>query len=803
MSLRDRSQTQTFIPYADDSSTTFVLPNDDDPVTADGLAAFERPMTDTLINAEVSLPHDERIQSAKVISRVVDENGHYLGLYDDNPILNTLMYNVKFSDGTVKEYTANTIMENVFSQVDEEGRSHALFDSIVDHRKSSDALSIDNAYITTKSEKKRLRKTTIGWELLIAWRNGSESWVPLKDMKHSNPLEVAEYAVSKGIHTEPAFSWWVPYTLRKRDVIISSVRSRIKKMNHKYGVQVPKTIEEAYKLDEANNNHLWRHAIDREMENLKVAFDILLEGKEPPPGYTKTSGHIIFDVRMTMERKARWVKDGHKTPDPSWSTYAGVVSRESVRITLTYAALNNLKVCGADIQNAYLQAPTSEKHYIICGPEFGLENVGKKALIVRALYGGKSAGADYWRHVRSAMEEMNFQSCKADPDVWIRPGTKSDGTTYWQYVLLYTDDILAIMEEPEKFLREELGQRFTLKEKSIGPPTQYLGNKVSEVELENGVKCWSFSSSQYIQNAVKNIEKRLHLRGETLPGRGSAPWPSNYRPEIDISPELSEENANYFQSLIGVLRWIVELGRIDLTMETSALASMMAMPRQGHLNAVLHMFNFLKKHHNGVLVFDPSIPTIDKTKFRAEDWSATPYGNCFEEIPSNAPISRGIGFLMRALVDSDHGGDLIIRRSRTGFIIYLNSSPIYWFSKKQTCIETSSFGAEFTAMKQCCEYIRGLRYKLRMMGIEVSEPAYVFGDNQSVLANTTIPHSSLKKKSSSIAFHFVREGVARSEWRTAYLNTNYNPADMLTKSLPGGEKRNRFTSYVLHYFTKD
>ena len=121
---------------------------------------------------------------------------------------------------------------------------------------------------------------------------------------------------------------------------------------------------------------------------------------------------------MTLERKCWWVKDGHKTPEPSWSTYAGVVSRESVRIPLTYAALNDLSVFGADIQNVYLQAPSSEKHYIICGEEFGLENVGKRAIIVRALYGGKSAGADYWRHVRQAMESLEFVSCKADPDVW-------------------------------------------------------------------------------------------------------------------------------------------------------------------------------------------------------------------------------------------------------------------------------------------------------------------------------------------------------------------------------------------------
>ena len=88
---------------------------------------------------------------------------------------------------------------------------------------------------------------------------------------------------------------------------------------------------------------------------------------------------------------------------------------------------------------------------------------------------------------------MGFKSCKADPDVWMRPGTIDDGSEYWQYVLLYTDDILVIMCDPKTFLRQEIGSRFTLKESSIGPPTQYLGNKVSEVVLEIGRSAWSFN----------------------------------------------------------------------------------------------------------------------------------------------------------------------------------------------------------------------------------------------------------------------------------------------------------------------
>ena len=86
-----------------------------------------------------------------------------------------------------------------------------------------------------------------------------------------------------------------------------------------------------------------------------------------------------------------------------------------------------------------------------------------------------------------------------------------------------------------------------------------------------------------------------------------------------------------------------------------------------------------------------------------------------------------------------------------------------------------------------------------MMGNPVELPTYIFGANQSVLVNSPKPHSSLKKKLSSIAFQFVREGAAKDEWRVAYLNTNYNPADMANKWLDGGDKRSRFTSYLLHY----
>ena len=102
-------------------------------------------------------------------------------------------------------------------------------------------------------------------------------------------------------------------------------------------------------------------------------------------------------------------------------------------------------------------------------------------------------------------------------------------------------------------------------------------------------------------------------------------------------------------------------------------------------------------------------------------------------------------------------------------------------------------------MKQCCKYIRDLVYKLRMVGIPCEGSAYIEADNQSVLVNTTIPDSTLKKKSQSIAYHIMREKSARDEWSTAYVSTHDNQADLITKQLPAGEKRRGFVMDLIHH----
>ena len=105
------------------------------------------------------------------------------------------------------------------------------------------------------------RCNTIGWQLCCQWKDGSTSWEKLSDLKESHPIETAEFAVTAGIDHEPAFNWWVPHVLKKRDRIISMVKrrsARYLKRTHKFGIKVPKTVQEAHDLDQNNGNTFWK-----------------------------------------------------------------------------------------------------------------------------------------------------------------------------------------------------------------------------------------------------------------------------------------------------------------------------------------------------------------------------------------------------------------------------------------------------------------------------------------------------------------------------------------------------------------
>ena len=209
--------------------------------------------------------------------------------------------------------------------------------------------------------------------MLLQWKDGSTTWVSLKGMKESYPVQVAKYCVNSRISADPAFVWWVPYVLKKRNRIIAKINSKYWIRTHKFGIRVPKSVQEAKRIYEQNGDTLWWDSICKEMENVRVSFEEFEGDKSQlSPGYQEVGCHMIFDIKMgeNFRRKSRMVAGGHTTETPATLTYASIVSRDSVKIALTIAALDNLKVLVCDIQNAYLTSKCREKIWTIAGPEF-------------------------------------------------------------------------------------------------------------------------------------------------------------------------------------------------------------------------------------------------------------------------------------------------------------------------------------------------------------------------------------------------------------------------------------------------
>ncbi|GAX14347.1 hypothetical protein FisN_UnNu047 [Fistulifera solaris] len=793
---------------SDDITTGIIYLEDDDPVAegeekspileADDV--WDVNAYDHYLNAEILLPVGDGRIAGTVIERKRDSDGKPIGVRHQVPMMDTRLYRVKLADGTVRELFANNIAECMFSEVDSEGRSYRLLKEISDHRKDKTAINkADGIFVFNKREYKK--KTTRGWYLLVEWMEGYSDWVPLKDLKEAYPVQVAEYAKANNIHDEPAFAWWVGDVLQKRNTILAKVKSRYWKTTHKFGIRIPKTVQEALQIDKDTGTDFWRRAIEKEMGKISAmgtferwnggSAEDIRSGKVKLPGFREIKCHMIFDIKMDgkFTRKARFVADGNMTGElPAYMTYSTVVSRESVRIAFLYAALNDLDILGCDVTNAYLNAPCQEKIWVAAGLEFGDDLRGACMIIRKALYGLKTSGSSWRKTLSETLNDMKYVSTMADPDVYRRRSIKKNGDHYYKFVLTYVDDILCVSENP-KATMDILSKVYALRDEAE-EPDRYLGANVAKAQLNDGRTAWSLSSDDYVKGAIDIVKGMLAKDKSYLKTRGNErPMPENYRPEEDTTRELTPELATRYQQLIGMLRWACELGRVDILLEVSLLSHHLCLPREGHLEAVYKIFAYLDNHNKSNMVFDPKVIHLDESAFPKTDWKDSIYGEVTEELPPNAPEPLGKPVYMTCFVDANHAGETTTRRSQTGYLIYLNNAPIDWFSKKQNTVESSTFGSEFVAMRIAVEKIRALRYKLRMFGIPIEGPTSVLGDNESVVNSVSKMEARLNKKHNAICFHAVREACAAGWIRVGKEPTATNVADLFTKMLPTAKRR--------------
>ncbi len=257
------------------------------------------------------------------------------------------------------------------------------------------------------------------------------------------------------------------------------------------------------------------------------------------------------------------------------------------------------------------------------------------------------------------------------------------------------DDFLIVAKDAWHYMKE-LQKVYTIKDPKH--PELYLGALYAGDPSTN----WTITAKTYNKEAIEQIERRVgpKVRGEKLPMK-----PGDH-PEEDDSPILSNEQHRLYQSMIGMLQWTVSIGRIDICCAVSSMSRFCVSPREGHLDRVFRIFGHLKKYPNkaiGIvdreLIINKELLEDRTTNYGFEDF----YAYAYEELDERFPKQIGTELPISIFFDSDHGHDRVTGNSISGVVVIVGCTPITWKSRRQGAIATSTYGAEFSAMKLATE----------------------------------------------------------------------------------------------------
>ena len=326
------------------------------------------------------------------------------------------------------------------------------------------------------------------YNVQVEWETGEITFEPLSIIAADDPVTCAAYAKAYAKKNDLlALEGWRRFrSLAKKDKVLagaikqSKIRQVRRSQTYMFGYLIPKNYMDAMQFDSENKNSKWYDAIKFEMESMseykvlkkwdKAILDKHKKVKNPPKGYHRIKVHLVFAVKFDGRHKARLVADGHLTPELIENIYSGVVSLRNLRLVIFLGKLNNLELWGADIGNAYLEAFTDEKLYIVAGPDFQ-QLEGYILIFLKALYGLKSSGKRWAEIIHGILRDMKFLPSKADPCIWLR---KAPNLKCYEYIAVYVDDLCIAAESPSAII-QIFKSKYHLKVKGDGKLTYHLG----------------------------------------------------------------------------------------------------------------------------------------------------------------------------------------------------------------------------------------------------------------------------------------------------------------------------------------
>ena len=615
----------------------------------------------------------------------------------------------------------------------------------------------------------------------VCWKNGGQSWQSMNAVRLSDPYALLLYAIGNNLTNNEGWEWTTPY-INDMDLTMQVVQayqaSRKTPPKHQFGEEVPRSIKHALEIDKCNGNNKWRESINKELQQLRDydTFHQLDSCNDIPEGYSRTPYHFVFAIKVDGRCKSRLVAGGNRAPDYGGAVYSGVVGTDAVRLAFLHASLNNLTVCAADVGNAFLYAKCKEKLYVVAGDDFGPAWKGKPLLLNKGLYGVYSAAAGFHEHLAARLRSLGYKPSKTDFDLWMK-----DEGDHYSMIATCVDDLLISHRDPMSIIKE-LKKDYILK--GVGAPECYLGGNIIDstgTPWEKEGVPYGISAHTYITNVVDKLQRLTNSTFKTH----RTPMDNNYHPELDDTDLLDDQQASIYRTIMGSAQWAVTLGRFDVQHATSTLSRHNQAPRQGHLIAAKRMFGYLYKFRQGQMLIDPNPDYMPRDDYPLEydpEWR-TFYPDAEFEPPPDPPPAKGKGAKITIYVDADHARDKVTRRSVTGIIVIVNGTVVKSISKRQTTVETSSYGSEMVAARIAVDEAISILCNLTMLGIPIDGQPLILGDNKSVILNTTMPTSTLKKKHQACNYHRVREAIAAQLVYFQHCDSRNNASDCLTKPL--------------------
>jgi hypothetical protein len=473
---------------------------------------------------------------------------------------------------------------------------------------------------------------------------------------------------------------------------------------------------------------------------------------EPPKGANILGSKWVFDVKLkpdnTIERyKARLVVQGFGQKegidyDATFSNTAGI---GTVRAFLVLVCLRNLHCHQMDVSTAFLYGEADKEIYMKQPPQFE-DGTSRVCHLLKSLYGLKQAPRIWTELLSKVLISLGFVQSPVDPSLFI---LRKDGEVL--YLLDFVDDMLLASHSMVliDWVKQKLTEEFTMKD--LGPAQKYVGIHIYH-DRDAG-EMWLHQASYCCDMAEK-----FGLEGRASP---STPLPSHFvllhpweqpggpdPPEgTEVDPLLTPELHKRYMQIVGSLNYAAHTTRLDVAFAVSQLSRVCHCPRQRHLAAAERVVSYLAG-------------TAD-------------YGLHF---------SRGEGQHLECFVDANYSNDTS-KKSMTGFMLMVGGAPIYWQSRKQDRITTSTCDSESQAILTAVQYVEACRDVLEELGLIQTTPTPVLNDNSAAVKLSVDPVAHKRSIQLTRAMAYVRERTQLGIIAPAHVRTTEMPADFLTKRL--------------------